>query len=357
MSFAVQPAALDTYAGALTTLAADTTKAKDYASTHLNLSGLGDSGIFLTILATNDSVKPAVEGMLDRLQTLTSASGGEVTKAAQNYRTMDRTAAARIDAAYPSPSGDDPGLDEGAPASGAVDSPATALVPPVATDPIPDLAQWIFSFPDLISPSHWLLWVLDQVCGVNPAEWFAGEFAGDWEAVQRAGKALAALGEFTEIDAREIRENAGRMLGAWDGMAADAAERYFAGLSDAVGRQPSPLNSMGSEYEAVAFGMWSFAQSIVGLIELLLDWALIAAASAAATAASSWTIIGGIAGAAATAAAIAKTVSVWVKVIEVHGYAADAALAFTGVIAGYLGAIRGLEEQPLPAGAYDHPGV
>lgn len=36
--------------------------------------------------------------------------------------------------------------------------PSSALVTPVASAPIPDFVDYMLHFPDLLSPSTWLLW-------------------------------------------------------------------------------------------------------------------------------------------------------------------------------------------------------
>ena len=68
--------------------------------------------------------------------------------------------------------------------------PADELVPPVSHDPVPDLLENVIGASQYISPSYWLGWAAEYVTGTNPWAWVAGEVAGDWEAVQKAGVAI-----------------------------------------------------------------------------------------------------------------------------------------------------------------------
>ncbi|ASR56068.1 WXG100 family type VII secretion target [Cellulomonas sp. CW35] len=236
-------------------------------------------------------------------------------------------------------------------------SAADALVTPVASAPIPDFVDLALHFPDLISPSYWLMWVIEQVSGTNPLEWVTEHFSGDWEAMSRAASALEHLATFHQQYASELAEARATFREGWDGNAAAAASRYFTELESAVREQGTPLTSIAHEVDVVAQGMKSTQTMLVGLLQALLDYAIAAAISAAAAAASSWTVVGGILGGGATAFSITQAVRTWLKVIEVHGYAITAVDGVVGVTAGYLGSIHGFSTHPLPAGAYDNPGV
>lgn len=229
--------------------------------------------------------------------------------------------------------------------------PSGALTAPRSSEPIPEIADLLLHFPDLISPSYWLMWVIKQVSGVNPLEWATEHFSGDWEKMSEAADALRKLADFHDRYAGEI-EDAARTVGAgWDGKAAGAADDYLASVSQAVESQARVLRSAAGEVDQVAFGMSSLQTALVSVIGVLLDWALVAAASAAAAAASSWTIVGGILGGASTAFAISQATRAWLKAIQIHGAAVTAVDALVGVMAGYLGAIEDFSAVPLPAGS------
>ncbi|AEI13634.1 WXG100 family type VII secretion target [Cellulomonas gilvus] len=236
-------------------------------------------------------------------------------------------------------------------------TPADALVPPTPSAPIPDFVDMGLHFPDLVSPSYWLMWVIEQVSGVNPMDWVTEHFAGDWEAMSKAATALEHLAVFHERYAAEVTSARGTFEAGWTGNAANAASRYFEGLETAVAAQAEPLRDIAKEVDNVAQGMKSFQDMLVGLLQTLVDYAIAAAISAAAAAASSWTVVGGIVGGGATAFSIAQAARTWMQVIQVHGYAITAVDGLVGLAAGYLGSIHGFSTHPLPAGAYDNPRV
>jgi hypothetical protein len=237
-----------------------------------------------------------------------------------------------------------------------VTSPSNELREPESSEPFPNLVDLVLSFPDLISPSHWMLWAIDQVSGVNPAQWAAEWLAGDWEALSRGADALDNLAQFDVVFGSQIRTGCDAMLYDWTGNAADAAKQYFDGIPAALELQGPALERVATEFRTLAYGMWSTAKSIVSLFELLVDLLIAMALEAAAAAASSWTVIGPILSGAAFACTLTKALGVWGKAIEVHNAAFTAANVFVGVVTGYLGALRGMQEYPLPAAAYDHPG-
>ncbi|MFC4000764.1 hypothetical protein ACFS2C_11900 [Prauserella oleivorans] len=76
------------------------------------------------------------------------------------------------------------------------DSPATVLTDPTASDPVPDLLENVIGISQYISVSYRVGQATDLIFDVNPSEWVAREFAGDWELVQKAGVAMENLGAF-----------------------------------------------------------------------------------------------------------------------------------------------------------------
>lgn len=235
-------------------------------------------------------------------------------------------------------------------------SPTSVLVTPSDADPLPDAVQLIFSAGDLVSPTAWIRWVLDQVCDFDPIEDVARWVSGDWNRVMQASRALASLGDYHACLAEELDVARRAVAADWDGAAAEAADAYFTSLVAALAEQEAALNGIAGQFQAVAVGMSQAADVLAGLVNSLLDWVIVAAVSAAAAAASSWTVVGGIAGGAATAGAIARAASIATQIIGAHALATSMASGAVGVIAGYLGALRGFQGVTLPS-AYDHPGV
>jgi hypothetical protein len=236
-------------------------------------------------------------------------------------------------------------------------SPSAELAAPTSSDPIPDLIENIVGFPQYISPSYWLGWAAEQVCGTNPWQWVADQYAGDWGAVQKAGAAVKNLAEFNTAYAGSINSAVTTVKYDWQGNAADSAAEYFNGLVKVLQDQVSSLNSLGGQFNSMAVGMYESANAIKGLLETLTDLLIAIGIEAAAAAASSWTVIGPILAGAAAAVTVTKAIGVWGQAIEVHNHVWTAVQGFTGVVAGLLGGLQGLDAHPLPAGAYDHAGV
>lgn len=237
------------------------------------------------------------------------------------------------------------------------DSPATVLTDPTASDPVPDLLENVIGISQYISVSYWVGQAIDLVFDVNPFEWVAREFAGDWELVQKAGVAMENLGAFNDEFARVISAQLTTVGEGWQGNAADSANEYFTGLANAIRDQQDTLNAMGREFKQSAVGMYETANAIKGMLETLLDLLIAIGLELAAAAATSWTVIGPILSGAAAAATIGKALGVWGQALEAHTWAWNAAQALVGLMAGYLSTLGDLEQHALPEGNYDHPGV
>lgn len=213
-------------------------------------------------------------------------------------------------------------------------------------------------FPQYISPSYWLGAAAKMVCGVNPWEWVGEQFAGDWKASAKASSALMNLAEFNTAYADSIKEKADPLFASeWAGNAATSADKYFDNLDKLLRDQVAPLNDIGGQFKSTTAGVLEMADAIKGAVETLTDLLIALGIELAATAASSWTVIGGIAGSVASAMTAARAVQVWLKVIEMHGYAWNAVQALVGLCGGYLSTLQGLKMQPMPNTSYDHPGV
>jgi hypothetical protein len=239
-----------------------------------------------------------------------------------------------------------------------VTAPVVALTPPVAEAPVPELVNNLLGMKQYISMSYWAGELIDQIWGFNPWDWVAEQFAGDWEAVAKASDALNKLGQFNQLFSGVVGDGAAVLIpGAWDGIAAGRAEAYFNGLSQALSEQVKMLESAAGQFRTLSAGMEELAQAVQSLCQDIADAIIVLGITAAATLATSWTGVGAVAGGSAAAAQVANIVRLWYLVLDAHDAAWAAVQAFTGVCAGYLGALQGLELQPLPGQGYDHPGV
>ncbi|MGW5075952.1 WXG100 family type VII secretion target [Rhodococcus sp. NPDC004095] len=236
-------------------------------------------------------------------------------------------------------------------------NPLEHLTDPTATDPVPDLVENIIGGSQYISASYWVGQVADLVCGTNPWEWVAEQFAGDWEVVSKAGHALANLAEYNRTCADVIRSGVDGVRHTWDGNAADAAAAYFAELGAAVNDQARVVEQIGDQLTAMATGMYEAAQGLKGLWEFLMDLLIQAAVEMAAAAATGTTVIGPLLVGAVAAVTITRAMGVWGEVLTLHSNTWNAVQGGVGVIAGTLGGLHDLDANRLPVRSYDHPGV
>ncbi|OLT43742.1 hypothetical protein BJF85_21150 [Saccharomonospora sp. CUA-673] len=237
------------------------------------------------------------------------------------------------------------------------DAPSAQLTEPTASDPIPDLVENVIGASQYISVSYWVGEALGLITGVNPGEWAAEKFAGDFETVQKAGVAVGNLAKFNEDFAAEIRTGLTAVGEGWAGNAHDAAGEYFTKVADTIAGQIDVLDGLSKDIETVAVGMYEAAKAVKGFLEQLLDLAIAIGLELAAAAASSWTVIGPILAGAAAAATITKAIGVWGQALTAHTTAWNSCQAFVGIVAGYLGALDDAELQALPESNYNHPGV
>ncbi|MET4612345.1 uncharacterized protein YukE [Rhodococcus sp. PvR044] len=236
-------------------------------------------------------------------------------------------------------------------------NPIEHLKDPASMDPVPDLVENILGASQYISVSYWLGQAAALATGTNPWEWVAEQFAGDWEAVNKAGQALSNLDEFNRSYAAAVRIGMEGVDHSWDGHAADAAAEYFSRFSGSVNGQAHVIGEIGDQLKMMSTGMYETAQAIKGLWEFLLDLLIAAALEMAAAAATGVTVIGPVLAGAAAVATIAKAMGVWGEVLTLHSNTWNAAQGTIGVIAGSLGGLQDLEANVLPTRSYDHPGV
>ncbi|RZU52222.1 hypothetical protein EV385_4069 [Krasilnikovia cinnamomea] len=237
-------------------------------------------------------------------------------------------------------------------------APAGALTPPVAVAPVPDLVNNILGGKQYISPSYWVGWAMEKLFGLNPWGWIAEQFAGDWNAAAEASDALNKLAEFNRRYSAILDEATVALVpGQWDGQAAEQARTYFLQLATTLEQQVEALEAVAGQFRTLAAGMQEMAESLKSLCQDLGDLLIVIGISAAATAATSWTGVGAVIGGSATAVEIAQAIRLWYLVLDAHDAAWAAVQGFTGICAGYLGALHGMENHALPGTAYDHPGV
>ncbi|NKR58022.1 hypothetical protein GS536_18705 [Rhodococcus hoagii] len=247
------------------------------------------------------------------------------------------------------------------------DDPRSALQNPVAEDPVPDPLENALSG-SYLSPSYWLTAPVMGALGIigvekNPVDTIADWVAGDWTAVQDAGRAVKSLGDFNALMSEALSSATNTAAQSWEGDAADSVVGYFDELVRAVESQRHAINSMGAELETVALGMYEFSQSVKGLLgtatDLMIQFLIELAAAGASTFAAA-TGVGAIITASAWAVALAtgwKVFQTIQKIVDVLNKAFMGAQAVAGLVAGYMGAVGDSKLPALPGAAHGQGGV
>lgn len=231
------------------------------------------------------------------------------------------------------------------------------LKDPVATDPVPDLVENILGAAQYMSPSYWINEAAKLVCGTDPMGWIASQFAGDWEAVQRAGVSITTLGEFNAEYSRRIDQDVAGIPSFWRGEAADGASNYLTDYASTIHSQSQDFTRIGEQISQIAVGMYETANAVKGLWQTLFDWLITIGVTLAAAALTSWTGVGGAVGGAAVVAEIAAATAIWRQVVDTTGKAWDGAQGSIGLITGFAAGLENVSIHQLPQVSYDHPGA
>lgn len=237
-------------------------------------------------------------------------------------------------------------------------SPDGALADPDGSDPIPDLLENAVGL-SFMSPSFYIQQFCTTVIKMNPWDWAAEQLSGDWDGVKRAGDSIHNLADFNIRYSGAIRDGL-RDVDPWRGAAADTARAYFLQLGDAVGRQASPLNSIGKQMEQVSVAMYELSKVVGDALSAITDMAIVALIEIAAAQAMALTGVGVIASGAAMGAAAMQVLLMlerWGEVIQHWTTTWSVVQALMSGITGMLGAAEFIELPKLPDTTYDHPGA
>ncbi|WP_182113193.1 MULTISPECIES: WXG100 family type VII secretion target [unclassified Actinotalea] len=232
-----------------------------------------------------------------------------------------------------------------------------ALVPPVATDPMPDLGEAILGWQNYVSASYCINEIIEMVCGFDPFTWLSSHFTGSWEEFSEAGAALANLSNFVTTTRGQLSTAVAPLNFAWTGNAATAALAYFESLEQGLTTLADAIDGLAEDFQTTAFGVWSAGQAAVTALAELCDWLILLALELAAAASSSWTIVGGLIAGSAAAATALKAGGVWREVVKWHGRAVGGAEGFAGLAAANLSLVHGLEGVSMPGSTLDIPGT
>ncbi|TCJ99779.1 WXG100 family type VII secretion target [Nocardia alba] len=238
-------------------------------------------------------------------------------------------------------------------------APSECLTEPSPEDPLSDQFEFLITS-NAISPSYWVCKWCENVLGTDPLKWVTSKISGDWEALQKAGKAVENLAAYSSTFSDSVKSAATTVDATWDGNAATSAQAYFTKLSSAVSAQVGPLQEMADEINRFASSAYHLATAMSNALQALLDWGAIALIQLAAAEVAGLTGVGLVATAALVAAAsltILKVIKAWNDLVQTFntGYAALEGIA--GVGFGVVAVVESADMPALPNTSYDHPGA
>ncbi|ADG98400.1 hypothetical protein Srot_1943 [Segniliparus rotundus DSM 44985] len=357
MTLTVNPAALSHFRDVETALAGKTEDAKKYVEKHLEDLGVFSTGVagvvtWQVAISKIPEAREAVLANLDRLHELVTGSAKTVGDSGDEYKKLDLHHAQQIDEGFT-----EQPYEHYKPAGkpGAAEDPASKLTDPKAEHKIPEVIGETFSLGSWLSLGKLADEAIKAICGVNPGEWVAQRLAGDWEEFSKAADSLRHVGDFYAAFADNIGADLDTMLQSWQGHAATEAGAYFTSLAASVQNQKNPLFALAQQMDITAEGVASFVDFVKGLLEELMDYGISLGIEAAAAAASSETLLGPLIAGGCAAYTIYKAEQTWKKIADTIDKAWSISQAFVGFTTGTMGALRDLQNSPLPAGAYQHP--
>lgn len=237
--------------------------------------------------------------------------------------------------------------------------PAEKLAEPALEDPMNDKFEFLVTSNE-ISPTYWACTWLKNVVGVDPVEWFAQKVSGDWEALQKAGRAVENLAAYNESFSAAVADAAKAVDPTWDGNAATSAQTYFSELSTAIAVQVDALNAIANEIKNYANAAYFGAKTIGDGVQSLVDIGAVAAIQWVAVRIASLSGVGIVATAALVAAATLTTIQA-IKEFNLLVQALSSLYltleGTAGLIYAGIGAVQSGDLPALSQNSYDHPGA
>lgn len=238
-------------------------------------------------------------------------------------------------------------------------APAEHLTEPSLEDPLNDKIEFLITS-NAVSPSYWAGKWSETVIGTDPLKWVTTKISGDWEALQKAGKAVENLAAYSSAFSDSVKSAAAAVDTTWDGNAATSAQSYFTELAAAISAQVDPLKDMADEIKHFAQSAYHISTAMSNTLQAVLDYAAIAFIEWVAVRVAVLSGVGVVATAALVAAATLTTLEVikeWNTLVQAFnsGYAALEGIAGAGF--GVAAVIESADMPVLPTTDYDHPGA
>ena len=186
---------------------------------------------------------------------------------------------------------------------------------------------------------------------VGVCEEIGSWFAGDWPRSpgrRRPGQA----GDFCTASCEALRAEARPSVP--DGAArGHRAKVYLQHLASALDGQSAQFARLGHDYQQAATGVKGMADCVGGLVNELVDWAIIGGIAAAAGAATAETGIGALIGGAGVGVSIYKVWRIVSEILGWHGRVMIAVDGTLGLMAGTLSTLKGFSAVDLPTASID----
>jgi hypothetical protein len=357
VTFHVFPASLDGYAAQLDRAAGDARDTKGYLVRYSEIANADGALVELAVTAQRNALGAAVAAT-ERAMGLLEASRNGLTSAARYYRTTDAAAAARADALLPSTCPHtDTALAQAwaenpcAPSYGDSRAPAGRLKPVDNVEYSHPL-----SFLDSLSVSHWALQAFDLVFGFNPLDKVFEFFAGDWEAIARAGVAIGRAADAVYDVGYNVQGGAVALSDGWEGSAASTARAYFTDLADGLADMKEPLKQISRQFDAIAHGVWSACEAVSGFAKGIVDQAIIAGIALAAGTITAETGVGALVGYGVAALEVANMLRMWGQATSAMQAIYGAVQFAAGVIETQIAQLDTAKLPEFPGGSgYHHP--
>lgn len=211
---------------------------------------------------------------------------------------------------------------------------------------------------DFLSPSEWVLGVIEFTFGSNPLEQAISWFTGDWESYVKCAEMWRNTGRFTNDLATNLRSGNKELDAGWNGNAADSAYVYFDELAKKIDTLDGHFRDLEVAYMEIGRAIARGAELIKGVLEQLADEALLVQIELTAGTALAETGVGLFAGYGAAVLQMAEMVRTWQRATEVYSAVQDAidkATVAGGLAVGGLSVA--LKQFPAPGKSYDNPAV
>jgi hypothetical protein len=358
--FAVNPAALQTFAKTLSDVNSEAPLERkylidngDYTDKWIHMGGGGGGPLFQAIVDKTNQVHDALVAQTYVVRTVLSESSDGLVASAAEYRRHDHASAQRLDSAY-KPGGVAP-IDFTVDAGANPEDPSTKLVEPGEDGAVPDMVQQVLDGAGYFSESDIVFKILD-LCGLDVMGWVKEKLAGDFGAVARTKNAIEALGEFDTVAATNIAEGTTTMLASWSGNAADGAHGYFDQLANGIASRGAMLGHLARRYTAVLVGIQELGSALEGAITGAIDAAVEAEAALSAAGCLQEVPVLDVLMDIIGAWRVTKIIDKIHKVFSIWNWAWSAKEGVMGIIVGLVGALSGYDiAAEFPAAGYYNP--